>query len=139
MKEAINSLKQVKEINSHIICWIVGFETDLLMKTLYRKAWESGVVQYLHVFETNRKGKNESTPIEHQMKSFLNIIEQCGESGRYSWKKDFVIHWNGELCEALNEDKAKSERTLFRIYSTDFWESLEKGEAGDRMFKRPEY
>jgi len=134
--EAINNLKEVKKLNKHIMCWIVGFETQMLIKTLYRKAWQSGSVQFLHVFQSELPRESRSL-IENQMKFFVKTIRQCGEYTKYSWTNDFVIYWDGKQRLALTEDKEKNEKILSQLSSADFWELWEKADIGDYMFERP--
>ena len=136
LSEAIDTLKEVKKLNKQIMCWIVGFKTKYLIKTLYRKAKQSGVVQFLHVFHSELPRENKRL-IENQMKFFLKTIRQCGDYGKYSWSNDFVIYWDGRRRIALTEDKEKNEKILSQIDSTDFWELWEREDIGDTMFERP--
>ncbi len=136
MSEAINNLKEVKKLNKNIMCWIVGFRTEMLIETLYRKAWESGYVQFLHAFHSEMP--RESQPlIKNQMKFFLKTIRQCRDYGKYAWTNDFVIYWDRRHRLALTEDKEKNENILSQIYSKNFWELWKKGDLGDYMFERP--
>ena len=136
ISEAINNLKEVKKLNKNIMCWIVAFETQMLVKTLYRKALQSGTVQFLHVFKS-RLSRESKPLIANQMKFFLKAVRQCREYGKYSWTNDFVIYWDGRRRLALTEDKKKNENILSQISSVDFWQSWEKEDIGDYMFEKP--
>ena len=136
LSDAINNLKEVKKLNKHIMCWIVGFKTEMLLKTLYRKAWQSGSVQFLHAFESEMPQESKSL-IENQMAFFVKMIRQCRIFNKYSWTNDFVIYWHERRRLALTEDKKKSEAILSQIYSTDFWDLWKRGDIGDTMFERP--
>ena len=125
LAEAISNLKEVKKLNNQIMCWIVAFKTEMLITTLYRKAWESNCVQFLHVFQSEMKKKNEVL-LKNQMKFFIRAVRRCGTYSRYGYVKDFVIDIKGNEIIALTEDKEKSEKYLSEIQSADFWDSWKK-------------
>jgi hypothetical protein len=70
LKNAIKNLKKVKELNKYIRCWIVGFKTKTLLKTLYLNSWRSKSVQYLHAFESNLPTENKLL-LNKQMEFFI--------------------------------------------------------------------
>jgi hypothetical protein len=136
LAEAISNLKEVKKLNKQIMCWIVAFETKMLIKALYRKASDSNCVQFLHIFQSEMPRENKSL-LKNQMKFFIKAIRRCGKYAKYGYTKDFVIDRKGDKTLALTEDKEKNEKILSQIQSEDFWDSWEKGDIGDTMFERP--
>ena len=90
LKSAIDNLKAVKKLDKNIRCWIVGYETALLFRTLYLNAWRSRSVQFLHVFRSDRKTENE-TLLNRQMEYFLKAVRRCGDYGRYSWSESLQV------------------------------------------------
>ncbi len=123
LKTAINNLKQVKKLNKQIMCWIVGFDTKMLFKTLYLEAWRSGAVQFLHVFNSETRKENKLL-LDSQMRFFVNAIRRCGNYPKYGYTKDLVIHQEGNRRFALNqgEDEQNVKNILSEIYSTGFWD-----------------
>ena len=118
------------------MCWIVGFKTKLLIKTLYRKANQSGCVQFLQVFQSKLITEKESL-INNQMKFFVKMIRQCRIFNRYSWTNDFVIYWDKKRRLALTKDEQNNEDILSQIDSEDFWDLWKREDTGDYMFERP--
>jgi len=136
LSDALNSLKEVKKLNKHIMCWIVGFKTEMLIRTLYRKAWQSGSVQFLQVFHS-KMAREKKWLIDNQTKFFVNTIRQCGEFAKYGYTDDFVIYRDGRHRLALTKDKQESENILSQLGSTDFWDLWNKGNIGDFIFEKP--
>ena len=96
LNSAIDNLESAKKLNNNIWCWIVGYETALLFRTLYLNAWRSGSVQFLHAFRSEKKTENESL-LNKQMEYFVNAIRKCGEYSQYSYSKS--LH----LCQTDND------------------------------------
>jgi hypothetical protein len=129
LKRAIDNLREVKKINKNIMCWIVGFETKLLFRTMYLNARRSGAVQFLHAFHSEKKRESESL-LGFQMRMFVDFIRQCGDYPRYCHVNDFVIYKEGKGKPALllTEDEQKNEAILSEIYSKDLWDALNRRE-----------
>jgi len=138
LKSAINNLKQVKKLNNQIMCWIVGFETKMLFKTLYLEAWRSGSVQFLHVFNSEIKKENKLL-LDSQMRFFVNAIRQCGNYPKYGYTNDFVIYQEGSRRLALKqgEDEENVKNILSELYSTGFWDFWKLGNNVTTVFERP--
>ena len=136
LAEAISNLEEVKKLNKQIMCWIVAFETKMLISTLYRKASESNCVQFLQVFQSNMKRENKLL-IKNQMKFFIKAVRRCGTYSRYGYTKHFVIDSKGNKILALTEDREENAKILSEIQSVDFWNSWEKGERGETIFEKP--
>ncbi|MGD8565814.1 MAG: hypothetical protein PVF96_05655 [Candidatus Bathyarchaeota archaeon] len=136
LSQAINTLKEVKKLDNHIMCWIIGFETKMLIKTLYQKALDSKSVQFLHAFHSDMPTECKQL-IDNQMKFFMQTIHNCGRFNRYSWTNDFVIYWDEGRRLALTEEKEKNESILRLVQDEDFWRKWENGEIGETMFERP--
>jgi hypothetical protein len=90
LKSAIDNLKAVKKLNKNIWCWIVGYETTLLFRTLYLNAWRSRSVQFLHAFRSGRKIENKSL-LNAQMEQFVKTIRHCGNYSQYSWSDSLHV------------------------------------------------
>jgi len=121
LKDAIENLREVKKLNNQIMCWIVGFETKLLLKTMYLKAWRSGVVQYLQVFCSDRKNEDMSL-LSNQMMFFIEAVIRCRDFQKYGYTNDFVIHQKDRFRIALSHGNKEEEiaKKLSRIYSLGF-------------------
>jgi len=89
LKEAIKNFQSVKEMDDGILCWVVGFTARTLLKTLYFNAWKSGVIQYLHVFESKCKTEDKEL-LEKQTSSFIHFLKQ--DIGTYTKRIHFMIH-----------------------------------------------
>ena len=137
LKKAIDNLQEVKKLNKNIMCWIVGFETKLLFRTLYLNARRSGAVQFLHVFHSEIKSESKSL-LDSQMKSFVNFIRQCGDYTTYGYVEDFVIYneGNGKPSLLLDEDGQKNKRILAEIYSTSLWDVLKRKDVLSPSWER---
>lgn len=137
LKSAIENLRKVKNLNKQIMCWIIGFDTKLLIKTLYLQAWRSGVVQYLQVFCSNRKTEDK-TLLSNQMMFFIEAVRRCRDFSKYGYTSDLVIHREERFRLALNntdEEKAIV-RKLSRVYSLgyeNYWKEI--SEPFNNMFK----
>ncbi len=128
LKDAIDNLREAKKLNNQIMCWIVGFETNLLLRTLYLKAWRSKVIQFLQVFHSDRK-KEAKSLLEDQMKFFVTSLRRCREFGMYSYTNDLVIHQEDRGYRlALGSDRQEIEilSLLSQIYSKGF-SNFERG------------
>jgi hypothetical protein len=138
LKSAINNLKQVKKLNDQIMCWIVGFETKMLFKTLYLEAWRSGAVQFLHVFNSEMK-KEDKLLGDNQMRFFVNAISQCGNYPKYGYTNDLVIYQEGSRRLALTqgEDEQNVKNILSEIYSIGFWDLWKRGNNVTTIFEMP--
>ena len=90
LKSAIDNLKAVKKLNKNILCWIVGYETALLFRTLYLNAWRSRSVQFLHAFRSDRKTENKPL-LNRQMEYFEKAIRRCGDYSQYSWSESLHV------------------------------------------------
>ena len=89
LKEAIKNLQSVKQMNDGILCWVVGFIARTLLRTLYFNAWKSGVIQYLHVFDSSCKTEDKEL-LEKQASSFIHFLKQ--DIGTYAKRIHFMIH-----------------------------------------------
>jgi hypothetical protein len=133
LKESISNLSAVKILNRNILGWVVGFETNTLLKTLYYNAWKSRTVQFVHVFESKCKTENE-TLIESQMKFFVDLLRLYTQSG--SGSTEALVIYDGDYGGrrtgwiALHEPREgyefekEAERvknTLNNIYQKGFW------------------
>lgn len=58
------------------------------------------------------------------MKSFVDLIRQCGDYPTYGYVKDFVIYKEGKGKPALllGEDEQKNKTILSEIYSKSLWD-----------------
>ena len=138
LKKSIDNLQEVKKLNKNIMCWIVGFETKLLFRTLYLNAWRSGAVQFLHAFHSEIKRENKSL-LNSQIKLFVDLIRQCGDYRTYGYVKDFVIYNEGQGKPSLllDEDEQKNKRILSEIYSTSLWDVLKRRDLLVPSWERP--
>jgi len=91
LKSAIDTLKAVKKLDKHIWCWIVGYETTLLFRTLYLHAWRSRSVQFLHAFQSDRKTENEPL-LNRQMEYFVKAVRGCGHYSERFWLRSLDLH-----------------------------------------------
>jgi hypothetical protein len=116
LKNAIKNLKKVKELNKYIRCWIVGFKTKILLKTLYLNSWRSKSVQYLHAFESNLPTENKLL-LNKQMELFIETVRQIGDSSKYSWINGLVIYGKGahQLILQHDSDEHKIKTFLSKI------------------------
>jgi hypothetical protein len=121
LKDAIENLREVKKLNNQIMCWIVGFDTKLLLKTLYLTAWRSGVVQYLQIFCSDRKNEDK-TLLSNQMMLFVEAVRRCRSFQKYGYTNDFVIHQKDRFRIALSyrSKEEKITQKLSRLYSLGF-------------------
>ena len=126
LKKAIDNLQEVKKLNKNIMCWIVGFETKLLFRTLYLNARRSGTVQFLQAFHSEKKRESKSL-LNSQTKMFVDLIRQCGDYPKYGHVNDFVIYKEGQGKPSLllTEDEQKNKAILSEIYSTSLWDVLD--------------
>jgi hypothetical protein len=138
LKLAIDNLQEVKRLNKNIMCWIVGFETKLLFRTLYLNARRSGAVRFLHAFYSERKRESKSL-LDSQMKLFVDLIRQCGDYSTYGYVKDFVIYREGKGKPALllGEDEQKNKTILSEIYSKSLWDLSKCRNLLADSFERP--
>lgn len=115
LKEAIKNLQSVKEMNDGILCWVVGFTARTLLKTLYFNAWKSGVIQYLHVFESRCKTEDKEL-LEKQTSSFIHFLKQ--DIGTYAKRIHFMIHnKKGEMVVLDRDyDEQKVKEILTALY-----------------------
>jgi hypothetical protein len=90
LKSAIDNLKAVKKLNKYIWCWIVGYETTLLFRTLYLHAWRSRSVQFLHAFQSSRKTENKQL-LNRQMEYFVKAVRRCVDYNQYSWSDSLLV------------------------------------------------
>jgi hypothetical protein len=127
LKKGVDNLREVKKLNKNIMCWIVGFETKLLFRTMYLNVWRSGAVQFLHAFQSDKKRESESL-LNNQIKMFVDLIRQCGDYEKYGYVKDFVIYKEGKGKPALllTEDEQKNKAILSEIYSKGLWSALNR-------------
>ena len=143
LMEAIENLKEVKRLNNQIMCWIVGFETKLLLKTLYLNAWRSKSVQFLHVFKSKDRITEKEWLLDKQMELFLLAIRQCGDYSQYGYTNDFRIYKNRDSLIGLRSDANETEvkSTLLDIYSNDysnFEDILDSRKHTIPLFKKPQ-
>jgi len=122
LQKAILNLESVKRLNKHIMGWIVGFETKIHFKTLYRNASKSRSVQFLHAFDSKMERESKSL-LSSQMKLFRNTISQCGDYSKYGWTDDLVIYKEGKGRPALilGKDQQKNDIILSEIYTKGLW------------------
>lgn len=127
MKEAISNLQAAKRLNANIIGWIFGFETTLMLKTLYLEAWKSRVVQFLQVLQTKRK-KESSDLLDNQMRFFVDMIRHYTYASYNISGMDYLIIYDdprGELpgthfLQRMTEEEVKDQ--ISHIYNVGFWE-----------------
>lgn len=138
LKLAINNLQKVKKLNHQIMCWIVGFETKLLFKTLYLNARRSGVVNFLHAFHSDMEREDKSL-LDIQMESFVNFIRQCGDYSQYCYTGDLMLYKKGKFDPALvlTEDDQKNKTVLSEIYSKGLSYVLKNEDHFSSSFERP--
>jgi hypothetical protein len=116
LKDAINNLRSVKTMSSQIMCGVVGFETDVLLKTLYFNAWKSKAVQFLCVFKSERVKENREL-LENQMKYFIEILRYYGKSSLYSNTPHLVISIDENTSEFIALKDDDSEERVMSILS----------------------
>jgi hypothetical protein len=137
MKEAIANLEGVKTVNPYLIGWIFGFETSIMLRTLYLKAWKShGVVQFLQVLNSNRKNEN-NTLLSSQMRFFVDMMRLYTSTLRgYSVSKiDYFIIYEDpkgdifgvNLHKDMTEEAVKEK--ISRIYREGFWDYMRAADA----------
>ena len=125
MKEAITNIEAAKTLSSNIIGWIFGFETTVMLRTLYLEAWKSHVVQFLQVLQSKCK-KESSELLSNQMKFFIDMIRHytspfCARGMNY-----FIIYDDPKgqvpgvhLHQGMTEEAAKER--ISHIYREGFW------------------
>ena len=124
LKEAIKNLKLVKEINSHIIGWIVGFEAKDLLKTMYFNSWKSHVVQFLQIFSS--KCKENPELLKSQMKFFVENLRNYAVpffSPTYPQKNFVLYDFSNEVPTFSfrdNENEREVKRVLSDIHARGF-------------------
>jgi len=116
LKDAVHNLKSIKAINHQIMCGVVGFETDVLLKTLYFNAWKSKAVQFLHVFKSERVKENKDL-LENQMKHFIEILRYYGKSPPYSYTPHLVISIDENTRAAIRLEEHETEERVMSILS----------------------
>lgn len=133
LKESIQNLRVVKKLNQNILCWIFGFETNVLLYTLYLNAWKSGAVQFLHAFKSQCKTERNEL-IGSQMKFFVDLLRRYTEPG--SGYTEALVIYSGDYRRrttgwiALHEPRERYKyedevkrvkKTLRDIYQKGFW------------------
>lgn len=115
LQDSIKNLQSVKLLNPQIMCSIIGFETNVLLKTLYLNAWKSKAVQFLHVFKSDRKENREL--LENQMKLFVELMRYYGKSGLYSYTPHLVLKIDEKTNKKILLEKDESEERIKGILS----------------------
>jgi hypothetical protein len=117
LQDAIKNLKSVKLLNDQIMCAIIGFETDVLLKTLYLNAWKSKVVQFLSVFKSDRRENRKL--LGKQLRLFVELIRYYGKSGLHSYTRNLILKIDEKGSIILENDKSEEEikSILSEIYS----------------------
>lgn len=116
LKEAIKNFQPIKEMNDGILCWVVGFTTRTLLKTLYFNAWKSGVIQHLHVFESRCKTEDKGL-LEKQTRSFIRFLRQ--DIGTYAKRIHFMVHNKKGKMVLLDRDydEQKVKEVIASLYA----------------------
>ena len=138
LRHATENLKAVKKLNRGIMCWIVGFETNVLLKTLYLNAWRSGAVQFLHIFQSrDRKTENQEL-LMSQMRFFVDLLRHYTEIGIME-AQGLTLYNDGEKRFALqqNADEQKIREVLSDIYRDGFWKLFDSGYDTYEVFSGP--
>lgn len=126
LKEAIKNLKLVKEVNSHIIGWIVGFEANDLLKTMYLNSWKSHVIQFLQIFRS--KCKENPELLKAQMKFFIENIRNYAvpfSSPTYQ-QKDFILYDFSNKVPIFSFHESESEAEVKRVLSDIYTKGFQK-------------
>jgi len=135
LKRAISNLETVKNLEPRILCWVVGFETDVYLKTLYLNAWKSKVVHFL--IALTRSDDKEDELMKYQMKFFRDLLRlYTKQKDESTMPPSYVLVRNGliiygdekrktpiALLHNLPEQKIK--KVLSDIDSKGFWELWE--------------
>jgi len=116
LKDAVSNLKSIKTINHQIMCGVVGFETDVLLKTLYFNAWKSKAVQFLHVFKSERVKENREF-LENQMKHFIEILRYYGKLPLLGFTSGLVISIDENTHETIRLEEHETEERVRSILS----------------------
>ena len=116
LKDAVSNLKSIKTINHQIMCGVVGFETDVLLKTLYFNAWKSKAVQFLHVFKSERVKENREF-LENQMKHFIEILRYYGKLPLLGFTSGLVISIDENTHETIRLEEYETEERVRSILS----------------------
>jgi len=116
LMDAIQNLKSVKTINHQTMCGVVGFETDVLLKTLYFNAWKSKAVQFLHVFKSERKKENREL-LENQMRHFVEILRYYGELPLHGYTPHLVISIDKNTHKTIMLEEHETEEHVKNILS----------------------
>lgn len=125
LKDAIASLNAVKKLNKNIWCWIVGYKTTLLFKTLYLNAWRSRCVQFLHAFMSDKKTEDKAL-LNAQMEQFVKTIRHCGNHSQYSWSDSLQVGQRDtdQIVLPSDSDERKIKSIISSIYENS--EKLEQ-------------
>jgi hypothetical protein len=133
LKKAIENLKSVKSVSPSIIGWVVGFETNVLLKTLYLNSWKSHVIQFLQVFRS--KCKEDPELMKAQMEFFVKNLRNYIEFFSYplSPAKHFTLYDYSSKFPSLqfqeNDYETNVKKTLAQIYKKGFWNFLKEMET----------
>jgi len=137
LKSAIKNLKKIKDLNKNIRCWIVGFRTKTLLKTLYLNSWRSKSIQYLHTFESKLLTENRSW-LNKQMEFFLETVRQIGNSSEYSWINGLIIHGKGAKKLLLPHDADEQEIiTILLKLTKNFQNTINSGKYVKHLHEKP--
>jgi hypothetical protein len=124
MKDAITNIQAIKRVKRDIMGWIFGFETNVMLRTLYLQAWKSQVIQFIQILESKCKGENPQL-LGSQMRFFVEMVRHY--THRFSPvgfqylaiyddpRGQGGVHFN----QTMTEENVKDQ--IARIYSLGFW------------------
>jgi hypothetical protein len=139
MKEAITNLEAAKRLNDPVIGWIFGFETTVMLRTLYLEAWKShGIVQFLQVLQSKRKNESRDL-LSNQMKFFVDMLRHYTSSSSFGLSRmDYFILYDDPTGQVLGVNFLKNmteeavKEKISRIYREGFWNYMRTANAEQR-------
>jgi hypothetical protein len=136
MKEAIANLEAIKRVSSNVIGWIFGFETTVMLRTLYLKAWKSHVVQFLQVLQSKCNENKEL--LDNQMRFFVDMIRHYTLPFSPSGMDYFIIYDDPtgnvpgtHFIKNMAEETVKEQ--ISHIYRDGFWSYFRTANVEQRI------
>lgn len=124
MKEAITNIEAVKRVKQGITGWVFGFQTTVMLRTLYLQAWKSRVIQFIQVLESKCKTENREL-LSSQMRFFVEMVRHYTHRFSPAGFQYLVIYEDPRGQGGVHFHPEKTEEDvkeqIARIYSLGFW------------------